>query len=94
MDTNVVNRVFLYGLDEEYRVIHYTYVDCAQLRLRDIMFQASMLKENHPNIKLIYAADNSYTVYRACQDAMRKASVEDRVLFKTVLEAEGMRVLI
>jgi hypothetical protein len=93
VDTNV-DQIFLYGLDKEYRVVRYTHISNEHLKLKDLMFAALMLKHNYPNIELVYAADASYTTYRACQDSIKKGSVEERVLFKTVLDVEGLRMLI
>ena len=87
------NRVYIYCLDEEYRVVNFMYfVRGAYTDIRTIKFYVEQTRENRNGIKYIYVIDNSYEVYKAAIDAIKGGSVEDRVLFKQLLE-KGIRVL-
>ncbi|HNX63119.1 MAG TPA: hypothetical protein PKN45_10790 [Candidatus Limiplasma sp.] len=91
---DVANRTYLYGLDEEYRVVRYTYVICKDLKIRDLRFQAMCLKSGYPSIRMIFAIDNSYSVHRAYQDTVNgRWPVAERALFKGLLETDGIRIL-
>ena len=88
------NRVYFYGLNGSsggYRVIRYAYIQ-GNYSINDLVFQGKNLKTQYPSIEQIYAVDNSYSIYHGFLDAIR-GGMEDRVLFKILLETEGIRVV-
>lgn len=90
---NVEKRVYLYGLDEEYRLVRYTSITDEYLTISNIQFSAKDLKTRYPSIVMVFAVDNKYGVYRAYKDLSLDNSVENRVLFKIELETNGIRII-
>lgn len=85
-------RVYLYGLDDEYRVIRYAYIPNDEVTIWELKFQASILNLEFPNITSVWAVDNDYEIYLACRDSMKTNLVEDRVVFKIMLEQYGVKL--
>ena len=93
MNMNQMGRcVFLYGFDEEYRVIHYGHVAKEYPDFKELKLQAYNMKHQFPTIQYLFAANSSQEIYRACIDSVKNKTVEDRVLFKIMVEAEGIRI--
>jgi hypothetical protein len=87
------NRVYIYGLDKEYRVIAYCYICKHYLDIRGIKQHAYRMLNEHPSIERVFAIDNGYDVYQACVDSIKTKTMEDRILFKMLLDADGIQVL-
>ena len=85
-------RVYLYGLDERYRVIHYCRIDKEFPDFKELKLNAYRMKNEYPSIRYLYAANSSYEIYTACIDAVKNKTVEDCVLFKLLVESEGIRI--
>jgi len=81
-------------LDNEYRVVNFAYFNrSAFMDIRMIRFYVENTKKDRTGIHYVYVIDNSYDVYHAAIDAIKDGSVDNRVLFKQLLECSGMRVL-
>ena len=93
MNMNQMGRcVFLYGLDESYRVIHYCRIDKEFPDFKELKLNAYRMKSEYPSIRYLFAANSNQEIYRACIDSVKNKTVEDRVLFKIMVEAEGIRM--
>ena len=79
-------RVYLYGLDDEYHVIRYAYIPNDEVTIGELKSQALILNFEFPNITSVWAVDNDYEIYLACRDSMKTNLMEDRVIFKIMLE--------
>ncbi|MEG1523862.1 MAG: hypothetical protein RR475_02420 [Clostridia bacterium] len=90
--SNSRNRIFIYGIDEENRIVRYTNVTNDGLTIRDLSFQALSMKHNYPNIRKVYAVDNSYDIYEAFCDSIKRNSVENRTVFAIMLENYGLLI--
>ena len=85
-------RVYLYGLDREYKMVFYSYLPFGQISANRIAGTARQLKSDFPSIEFVYAVDNSYTIHRAYKDLYLNDSIENRVTFKMMLEQFGFLV--
>ena len=91
--TGRLNAVYLYGLASDYRVVRYSKIEQEYLTISRLNMDAEMLRYNNPGVATVYAIDNCYDVYDACRTAMRTGLMEDRVLFKVLLEKNGRRLI-
>lgn len=90
------NYIYLYGIagaDKQYRVIRYTYIDDERVSIDTIKMYASWLKINYSAIEHVYAIDNRPGLGASYREAIRKDSIESMVVFKDILEREGIRVI-
>lgn len=93
--------VYLYGLggaNQNYRVIRYTPVEIDSLIgssfgvIRTLKYEAEMLRMKYPNIRQVFAIDNGRGLNRDYNDAWKKNSIESWVIFKDILEREGIEI--
>lgn len=89
---DISRRTFLYGLDNEYHVVRYHYIAHDILSISEMRICADLLKRYYPNITSVYAVDNCFEIYQEYRNLMKKRSVENRVMFKMMLEERGLRV--
>jgi hypothetical protein len=85
--------VCLYGLDPDYRMVRYWNVRERHPRIGDLRSIAKTMQEDFPDILKVFAVDVSKDVYDACRDARRTNLLEDRVVFKVLLETEGIQLI-
>lgn len=88
-------RIYLYGLTGvrgAYKVIRYEYVeDCSSIR--DLRLAAFDMTIRFGAVESVYAVDarpGLATEYRA---TLRKNSLQENIMFKDMLEREGIRVI-
>lgn len=92
-------KIFLYGItgaDQMYRVAKYWCffdVESEPVTIRDIIYQASMLRIKNPSIEQVYAIDDRHGLRSDFRYAMKKNSIESWAIFKNILETEGLRVI-
>lgn len=92
-------KIFLYGItgaDQMYRVAKYWCffdVESEPVTIRDIIYQASMLRMKNPSIEQVYAIDDRHGLRSDFRYAMKKNSIESWAIFKNILEMEGLRVI-
>lgn len=89
---DISRRVYLYGLDNEYHIVRYHYIKPQFVSINEIMTCASRMKRYYPNIRMIFAVDNSFEICQECHNSMKTRSVENRVMFKMMLEERGLRI--
>lgn len=86
-------RVYLYGLDDEYYVIRYDYAPNEHVTIGELISRAKCLNLCYPSITCVWAVDNDYDIYLACRDSMKTKLLEDRVIFKIMLEKNGIKII-
>ena len=90
-----MKKVYLYGLagaDDNYSVVRYLRIEDEAISIRNIVFQATWLKCTNPTIEHIYAIDDRYGLLYDYRDAIKKNSMEGFIIFKSILEKEGLLV--
>lgn len=93
MKTEVCDKIYLYGLDEEYNIVRYSRVRNCRLRVEELLAEAIELRYNFQAIKMVFAVDEHPDVEAAFKDVFRRGWMEDRVVFKTTIEKMGIRVI-
>jgi len=93
MNTIESNRVYLYALDAEYFVMGHNYVPQERATFKQLKFQALCLKGSCQGIVAVYAVNNSYDVHDAYKESRISATVENRVVFKCLLDTDGIRLV-
>ena len=87
---NDVERV-IYGLGDGYRVVAYWKIRGNDPSIDYLKGTANRLALAYPAITKIWAVDSDPVVWHGYQSA-RRGGLEDRVLFKVLLEEEGIQV--
>ena len=85
-------RVFFYGLDESYKLVHFYFCPKEDLSIWNIRATGKTLRHDFPNIRYVYAIDNSSMIYMAYRYLRNKDSTENRVEFKMMLEQYGIEI--
>lgn len=93
MNKDPRDKVFLYGLDECYRIVKFVYVWKHYLGIRDLVNEAIRLRTWNPSVKMVYAIDNSHELYTSARDVLRKDWIDERVAFKDLLERDGVKII-
>ena len=87
-----VKRVFFYGLDETYKLVHYYFCPKDELTIWSIRATGKALRQDYPHIRHVYAVDGGTLIYLAYRDLSRQDSTENRVEFKMMLEQYGIEI--
>lgn len=88
--------VFLYGLggaEKQYKVLRYTRMDDEDITIRNIVYEAEMMKVRYPSVEHVYAVDNRHNLGRDYMDSIKKNTIESCAIFKDILEREGLLVI-
>lgn len=88
---NNVERV-VYGLTKDYYVVGYWLLKDDDVRISHLRWAADKLCAACPGTEVVYVVDNGPTIRHGYFGA-KKGGLEDRVLFKVLLEEEGVRVI-
>lgn len=93
-----MNKVFLYGIASarnQYAVVRYAYIDSEKdpITIKGMMREAEWLRFKNPTIEHIYAMDDSASLAFAYKDTIRSNSVESNVVFKCMLEQNGIMII-
>lgn len=86
------DKVYLYGLDETYKIVRWHYLPREYATVYAIRQTAKGLRSDYPSIQHVFAVDNSSMIYRAFKDIFRENSTANRVEFKMLLEQYGIAV--
>lgn len=87
--------IILYGIggaSDCYRVFKYWLVPEDQLSIKELLYRACMMAECYPSIRQVYAIDNSRRLCWDFKQLIKHPSLEDNVIFKSVLENRGLLV--
>ena len=89
--TNIV----LYGIgnaNDSYRVMRYYRFFEQEATIRDLIVNAMMMAEYYPSIDKVYAIDNISSLYWDYIRTTKHPSIENNVVFKSILEDMGLLV--
>lgn len=89
----VCDKIYLYGLDEEYNIVRFSRVRNCRLKVDELMAEAIELRYNYQSIRSVYAVDEDPDVEDAFKDVFKRGWVEDRVVFKVLVEKKGIRII-
>ena len=92
MGFDCAQRVYLYGLDVEYRLVHCYYIPFGLVTASELAITAKQLKYKYPSVCNVYAVDNGHMIYRAYMELLRDNSLENRVAFKLMLQQYGFEI--
>lgn len=91
-----MKQIFLYGLAsvvDQYRVVAYSFVDEEHFSIRNLNTYASWLRMHNPTIEHVYAIDARHGLKNQYMNTVKKNSVEGNVIFKCMLEKEGLLII-
>jgi hypothetical protein len=82
--------ICVFGLNAEYGIVcsRRYYGEC--LTDRRLVHEANWLRHNNGRIDKIYAIEESEDVYDAYKASCRSHTMEDRIVFKVLLEQQGL----
>lgn len=90
------NQVVIYGLggaSKQYRVLEFfTIFDTSRDIITEIYRVSSRMKVRNPSIEKIYVIDNRKGLKRDYLESFKANSIEGWVIFKDLLEREGIQV--
>lgn len=89
---NKIERV-LYGLTKDYYITGYWRLRDDNPSIEHLRWAADKLSAAYPGTERIYIVDNTPTI-RMSYFGVKRGNLEDRVLFKILLEEEGVQVII
>lgn len=82
--------VWVYGLNDRYSVVCSRRINGVCMSDPRLHHEAVWLKMNNPRIDKIYAATNDDDVCDAYLASRRSRTIEDRIVFKILLEEVGV----
>lgn len=93
-----MKQIYLYGLagaDASYRVVKYSRIDEEESIsvITSIIDNAVWLKLKNPTIEHVYAVDDRKGLVWDYRDAIQKNTFEGFVIFKNILEKEGLMII-
>ena len=93
-----MNKVFLYGIASarnQYAVVRYAYIDGEKepITIKGMVREAEWLRFRNPTIEHVYALDDSSSLAFAYKDTVKSNSVEGNVVFKCMLEQNGIIII-
>lgn len=94
MNTN--RQILLYGIggvDKMYGVLNYFCIFDDDISIRTIQIESKRLKAKNPSVVAVYAIDNRRGLRKDYQESIRLHSIESHMIFKDILEREGMRII-
>ena len=90
-----MKEIFLYGLsgpEDQYRVVRYSRIRENSISINEIIDTADMMRIRYPSIKQVWAIDSTLELYYDYRDAFKRNSVEGWIIFKDILERDGLRI--
>lgn len=89
--------IILYGLSDArdiYRVVRYERIPLRWPKpMLTIKNMASLMCNEYPAIKEVYAIDSSEELYQAYRETIVHFGIESHIIFKSFLEEEGVRII-
>ena len=92
MGNEASSRVYLYGLNREYQLVRFIYIPAAEVTIMGLLAGAEGLRSRYLDLRYVYAVDNSYAIFDAFRELTHDDSVENRAVFKVMLEQYGMPI--
>lgn len=91
-----MKQIILYGLagaNQQYIVQMYYCLYDEDISIRNIVYQAQMLKAKCPSIEHVYAIDNRHGLRREYRESICLHTIESCYIFKDTLEREGFQII-
>lgn len=88
-------QIVLYGIagvQDNYQVVQYRRIDLPYATVSYQKWVARCMKEDFQSIERVFAVDNRYGLSGECRKAMKTGSIEEKILFKDMLEREGNEI--
>lgn len=90
-------QLILYGLGEArtaYAVQGYWEIRVNEVDdlIREVRIQSARLRANHPSVSKVYIITNRRGLRRDYMNSIRENSIESHIIFKDILEREGMLI--
>lgn len=92
--TNLEHRVYIYAFDSQNGdLLDKHYLHDTWITIRNIMLEAALMDEKFHNKVTIYVADGTRELAKAAMDMQRTKLFEDKVVFRTLVEEQGVRIM-
>lgn len=91
-----MKQIILYGIsgpNKAYTVLNYFCIYDEYVTIETILREANSLRARNPEVKRVYAIDNRRGLRRDYVESMVQNSIESHIIFKDILEREGLLVL-
>ena len=91
-----MRRIYLYGLtgvENQYRIVRYSYIDDERISIDTIRMHATWMKLHYSSIEHVYAIDGRRGLAASYREAIKNDSIESLIIFKDILEREGIKVI-
>lgn len=91
-----MKEIYLYGLAgaaDKYRIVRYSCMTSENLSVKDIIGHAAWLKYKNPTVEHVYAIDNRGGLGYECMITMKRNTIEGNVIFKDMLERDGLMII-
>lgn len=89
-------KIFLYGIsgvDKQYKVLKYFGIDESEVSIKNIRYQAVMMRVRNPSIEHVYAIDYRPGLKYDYIESYKKNTIESCAIFKDILEREGIKII-
>ena len=90
-----MNNLILYGIGDakyQYRVLKYFCIYDERIDIAEIKRIARTMQVINPSIEHVYLISNRHGLKREFQESIKRNSVESCVIFKDILEREGIKI--
>lgn len=91
-----MRKVYLYGIasvEKSYNIVRYQWLEGDSISIRQMIGAAQWMVENNSAIQHVYAVDDRPGLCREYRDAIQHQTIDRFVLFKNMLEREGLMVV-
>lgn len=94
----IKRKVYLYGIAsarDTYRVVGYSFINTEKenLTISNLRTKAAWMKYKNPCIDHVYAIDDRGGLLWDYKNTVRQNSVESNVIFKCMLEEDGLLIM-
>lgn len=92
----MANQIILYGIggpEKAYAIVNFWTIFEKDLSVPNIRYNASRLRAN-PSVKKVFMISNRTGLKREFEEARRGNSIESYMIFKDILEREGMELMV
>lgn len=94
-----MKQIVLYGIagaSKAYRVVGYYVLHLDEVKdiIHEVRYQATRMGNINPSVRKVYLMNNRAGLRRDYMDAYRDDSIESWVIFKDILEREGLEIIV
>lgn len=91
-----MKRVYLYGLADAagcYRIVWHYYLEADDISIMNLKRCAAEMRLRNPTVDHVYAIDMKPGLAAEYKHAKKRNNIESNVLFKVMLEREGLMII-